>query len=79
MSISWTSKSCSPKIKLLVGYTASGGRKLTTYSIRKIKPNTWDSSLKNNMNNILEEIAESGIFDYSVYSLECVNTYTGDF
>ena len=79
MSISWYSHSCSPKIKLITGTSATGAIKLTTYSIRKVKSNTWDSSLKSNMNNILEEIAKSGLFIYSVYRLECVNTYYGDY
>lgn len=79
MAIIWYSHSCSPKIKLLMGTSASGSVKLTTYTLRKVKSNAWDTSMKGNMNNILEEIANSGLFIYPVYRLECVNTYHGDY
>lgn len=78
MAVTWHSHSCSPKIKLLMGTTATGAVKLTTYTLRKVKSNAWDTSMKGNMNNILEEIAKSGLFLYPVYRLECVNTYHGD-
>lgn len=79
MSISWYSHSCSPKIKLLTGTSATGAVKITTFSLRKVKSGTWESTMRNNMNNILEEIAKSGLFIYPVYRLECVNTYHGDY
>lgn len=79
MAITWYSHSCSPKIKLRMGTSASGAVILTTYSLRKVKSNTWDTSLKGNMNNILEEIAKSGLFAYPVYRIECINTYHGDY
>lgn len=79
MSVRWYASKCSPKIILSKGISASGARLTTTYSIKKILPNTWDSSsLKSNMNNILEEIYEADIFEYPVYQVQCVNTYNGE-
>lgn len=78
MSVHWYATKCSPKIVLTKGTSASGGRLTTTYTIKKIKPSTWDTSLRSNMNNILEEIFEADIFQYPVYDVQCVNTYRGE-
>lgn len=77
MSVTWYIRKTSPRIRLNAGRTESGGVKTISVALRNVKSNCWETSAKTNMNNILEDLASSGIFIYSVYNMSCTLEYEG--